>query len=369
MVTARSKPRRSPEPAVAAPPVSPRLHPLDRLRLQLTLDELGPDAAGVRLLGTPASTDGTPRRGAALAGGTLGLGPIAATTVAGRLVLAAAEGLPVAVIGLALATSLTSIERMAARRLASVAGLLVLRSEAAAHRLALAGVPAPLRVGADLAWLYDQAPPVGAGAPAAAARADELLIAGEPPDRVLGRALATHLPAVRATGLRPLLGLWSSVPAADGGNGHASADRAAAAAGRRISLDAPVVSWSDAAPALAAAARARVVVAFDVDGLVLAALAGTPAVVVSDDEECLALAAEVGQPALPPAAIGRLVPSLVGQADGRWDGTANVEGLRRRAAESVALLRLVVASDGPNGPSGPVGTGDGLLLWPHPAVR
>lgn len=71
------------------------------------------------------------------------------------LVLARAArsaGRPVALAGVGAASLPDAKARAAARRLAAAADLLIVRDQASADVLAAAGVPPPLRVGADAAW-------------------------------------------------------------------------------------------------------------------------------------------------------------------------------------------------------------------------
>lgn len=345
------------------------LHPLDRLRIDLVRAALGDAGVLVRPLARHGALDAAGhhhRPPVVVPTGTLMDGAASVRGGLSGLVLAAAQGSAVAGVGLAAAPPARAVDRVLARRLAVHARLLVLRSEAAAHRLALAGVHSPIRVGADMAWLQ---PTMDTGP----LRADELLVVGEPADRFVAAALAGSLPAVADDGLRLALGHWQV--ARDGGA------HLAAALARRLPVSNLEVleTWPDAGAAMRAAAGCLAILALDVDAQLIAALTRTPAVVLSDDEESLALADHLGQPAFPPAVSGSRLRRIVAETATRpWEGGEAVERLRQRARESAGLLRLVVSASGPPSGGGSAElpslesqvtlAGGGLLLWPEPAA-
>ncbi len=367
-----------------APPGWTTTHPIDRLRLELVAAELGEASVVFRALDGRAPRAAEATEGAAdgrlypgrpnpgrsnhrgsnpgrhnllpvvAAAGTILGGETGGRAAVGALLASAARGTVVAGLGLGAGPVPRPVDRILARHLSRHARLLVMRSEAAAHRLAVAGVAAPIRIGADLAWLQPPAPPV-------IDRNDDLLVLGGLPDPYVTRVLAEALPALVADGFRVVLAGWAG--RADPYSPELTTTLALRLPPDR--LESPP-AWSDANAAFVAAARSRAVVALDVDAQVVAALAGTPAVVISGDEECLALAGQLGQPALAPSTSDRrLVAALAEPPPPSRDRRDAVESLRQRARESVRLLRLVVSprhsSDGDAG-------GD-LPLWPEPLAR
>jgi hypothetical protein len=350
------------------PQSTPVLHPFDQLRIRLIANELAGADIDLRPLGGVPGAEHVPPEGSrvpiVVPTGTLMNAGAGQRGNLGSLVLSATRGQPVVGVGLGAAPATRAVDRALARHFAARTRLLVMRSEAAARRLALAGASSPIRVGADLAWLQ----PTLASGPE---RADQLLVIGDPPDAFVARALAGSLPAAAGEGVGLVLGRWQ-------GRGD-TALLVAALVGRIRGAGLEVLpAWPDAGSALATAAHSLAVVALDTDAQLIAALTRTPAVVISDDEECLALADDLGYPALPPAVGGRRLRSALGAVAGRpWQGGSGVEGFRDRARDSLNLVQLVVSAGGPghDAPRGAAGESRGparargLLLWPEPTSR
>lgn len=349
------------------PDSAPALHPFDQLRLDLIAAELAGADIHLRPLGVSPIEGVAPEGSRApivVPTGTMMDGSSGSRGTLGSLVLSAARGLPVVGVGLGAAPFTRAVDRALARQFATRARLLVMRSEAAAHRMALAGASSPIRVGADLAWLQ----PTLASGPE---RAEQLLVIGDPPDAFVARALAGSLPAAAGEGVGLVLGRWQ---------GRGDAGLLAAALARRLPAAGLEIlpAWPDAGSALTTAARSLAVVALDTDAQLIAALTRTPAVVISDDEECLALADDLGNPALPPAAGGRRLRAALAQvASLPWQGGSGVEGFRERARDSLSLLQLVISAGGSRPEAGVRSAADGrapakpggLLLWPESASR
>lgn len=337
-------------------------HPLDARRAELSAVAL--EGASAELWSPSLSTprrrpdlERRDRRCLIALGGMIVSDQPGGRSMARALLLAAASGRIVAGVGLGAGTLRGTTDRVLARQLVRRASLLVLRSEAAAHRLALGGAPTPFRVGADLIWLHPRLPPVPA-------RRDELLIVGDPQDSFVARALADALPAAVGGGLRLVLGSWAAQHAA------ARASLVSALARRfpagSVELLPP---WPDVDTAVEAARHSAAVLALDVDAQAIAALGATPGLVLSSDEECRALAEDLGQLAISPVGAERTLPGALALLGERpWDGADAVNCLRERAAASLRLLRLVVAPDRLPGQAG-LSPGGGLSLWPRPAAR
>jgi polysaccharide pyruvyl transferase WcaK-like protein len=205
------------------------------------------------------------------------------------------------------------------------------------------GVPAPLRVGTDLAW---HVLPDDAGA--TAERADngeaELAVAlshlaGGP---TLTDDLAARLSPLTAAGERVLLEPWQGPVrlGADALIAHGLARRL----GEQASVAAPP---RDLVDAMVRMRNQRGVIAMRFHAAVAAAAAGTPFVAVAHEPKLAALAARVRQPSValdahPDAFADAVFAALAGSAP---DPHAVAEE-RRRAAATVALAQLVLTGDG-----------------------
>lgn len=342
-------------------PSRPR-HPLDVRRAELSAAALEGTPAELWTLSAPAArgVSELERRDppAVIAvGGTILAEQSGSRAMVSGLVLAAARGRLVAGVGVGAGVLRGMTDRLLARQLVRSARLLILRSEAAAHRLALGGAPTPFRVGADLIWLHPRLPPVSA-------RRDELLVVGTPQDTFVAQTLADALPVAVARGPRLALASWP---------GQRASATVSLATGLARRLPAGSVellpAWPDVETAVETARHSAAVLALDVDAQAIAALGGTPSLVLSSDEECRALAEDLGQPAISPIGAERtLPPALAALRERPWDGADAVSSLRERAAASLQLLRLVLDTDHLSRPA-ELSAGSGLLLWPRPVAR
>ncbi|MGH9083934.1 MAG: polysaccharide pyruvyl transferase family protein [Acidimicrobiales bacterium] len=251
-----------------------------------------------------------------------------------------ARGRPVALIGVGADEIRHPTTRRLARSLARRADLLVLRDVASAALLSDMGVPAPLRVGADLAWLTldPVGRALGAGAPSPIGVAISHL-AGD-------RGLLDRL----ADGLRPLAsrGHPIEIEPWQGSRRLGPDGRAAAHLARALGDGASVVQPPhDLTEAAARSATRGAVVALRFHAAVAAAAAGTPFVGVAHEPKLGALAVRLGQPQLavddPSAAVTAAVDrALLG--DGPEPEAVAAE--RRRAEATVELLGVLLGGTG-----------------------
>jgi polysaccharide pyruvyl transferase WcaK-like protein len=250
-----------------------------------------------------------------------------------------ARGRPVALIGVGADEIRHPTTRRLARSLARRADLLVLRDGASAALLNEMGVPAPLRVGADLAWLtldpVGRAPDAGAPPPIGVAISH---LAGD-------RGLLDRL----AEGLRPLASRGHPIEVEPwqgsrrlGPDGRAAAHLARAMGGRASVVPPP----RDLTEAAARSAALGAVIALRFHAAVAAAATGTPFVGVAHEPKLGALADRLRQPQLdvhdPPTAVTAAVDrALLGGPD-----LHAVAAERRRAEATVELLGLLLAGTG-----------------------
>jgi polysaccharide pyruvyl transferase WcaK-like protein len=244
--------------------------------------------------------------------------------------------------------------RRLARLLARHADLLVVRDEESASALIAAGVPGPLRVGADPAWALLDAPTMEAGS-----RWDEVVV-------VISRHVATpeHLPQLAAGLARlPAAGLRLRVqPWRVGGPGPDDLDVAeqlAALVGGAATVVAPP---ADLPSASAQFRNARLVVAMRFHALVAATAAGTPCLAVQRGGSLASLARRLRQPWAPPTVSpDELAAASIGALESGSVDPASVQAETAAARGGFALLRLVLG-DG----AGPVEQVNGLRLEPAP---
>jgi len=241
-----------------------------------------------------------------------------------------------------------------ARRLAQVivrcASLLILRDEESAARLAAAGAPAPMRVGADATWTLplDRARPREAADGPIVVALSHLAGGADLPDR-LGAALG---PLVRA-GLPLALQPWDRT-GADEALAHAVA--------ARLDEAAVLPPPADLAAACVSFADARLVVGLRFHALVAAAAAGIPFLAFVHEPKLAAAARRLGQPQIaadaPPAALTTAVREALGVQPPTPEAVARE---RRRAEEAFRLLRVLLAG----GRSEEADAIDGLDLRPE----
>jgi polysaccharide pyruvyl transferase WcaK-like protein len=247
-----------------------------------------------------------------------------------------------------------------ARSIVRAADLLVLRDDESAYRLAAAGAPAPMRVGADAAWTLVlgalssssptrraaavPAPPLARGAVVVAL---SHLAGGRDLAERLGAALAPLGDAGVPLALQP----WQ--PERDG--------ELAAALNRRLGaavLEAP----ADLAAAVASLAGARLVFGLRFHSLVAAAAAGVPFLAFAHEPKLAAAARRLGQPAVDATAPPRAVTTaLLAALDGPPAAPDAVRRERERAEDGFRLLRVLLA----RGRSAEAAAVDGLALRPE----
>jgi polysaccharide pyruvyl transferase WcaK-like protein len=244
--------------------------------------------------------------------------------------------------------------RHIARLLARHADLLVVRDEESASALMEAGVPGPLRVGADPAWALLDVPEVELRS-----RRDEAVV-------VVSRHVATpeHLPQLaaglarlQAAGLR--LGVQPWRVGEPGPDDLDVAEQLAALVGGAATVVAP---HADLPSAAAQFRNVRLVVAMRFHALVAATAAGTPCLAVEHEGALASLARRLGQPWVPPAVSpDELAAVSLGALESGSPDPASVQAETAAARGGFVLLRLVL-SDG----AGPVEQVNGLRLEPAP---
>jgi polysaccharide pyruvyl transferase WcaK-like protein len=255
-------------------------------------------------------------------------------------------GRPVALVGVGAGLLPDRRARLLARMLATSADMLVLRDEASAQILADAGVPQPMRIGADAAWTLF-APPVGSGS------------VGRPERGPLVVTLSRHAGGARhvptlAAGIAELLASRTDV---DGivlepwqvGGPERDDDLELAGQMRRAlrvaaRTDVTIAPSPESVRAASASYRqARVVLGQRFHSLIAAAAAGTPFVAFAHEAKCAALAARLGQQSLRPGgAIRDVAPTIARALDGPAPDRADVAGLIHTAETMLELMRSVV---------------------------
>jgi polysaccharide pyruvyl transferase WcaK-like protein len=225
-----------------------------------------------------------------------------------------------------------------ARRVAAQADLLVVRDADSARLLASAGVPAPLRVGADPAWtLLDDAP-------VHLAPQDRVVVV---PSRWAVAEAPQHL-EILAAALRTLVEGGTQIqvqPWQIGGDRGLDdgdhAQRLAALLDHRAEIVAPP---ADLPAATHFFAGARLVITARFHGLVAAAAAGVRALAIANEPKQSALAARLGQACVPAAAPAEQVAAgLTAAVDGEPPAAAAVRAEIAAAEEGFGLLRLMLA--------------------------
>jgi polysaccharide pyruvyl transferase WcaK-like protein len=249
---------------------------------------------------------------------------------------------PVAMIGVGADEIVHPANRRLARSIVRNADLLVLRDSESADLLAGMGAPAPLRVGADLAWLSSTppAPVEAAGLAPIGVAVSHLAGDGALMDRLVG-ALRPIVRAGRPVEVEP----WQGSPrlSPDG--------RIAAHLGRELGLGATVVPPpEDLADATRRMAGRSMLVAMRFHAAVAAAEAGTPFLAVTHEPKLAAIARRTEQPMIavddPTAAIaGGLERALIGPPPSA-DAVADEH---HRAEATADLLGLVLSGDGDAG--------------------
>lgn len=250
---------------------------------------------------------------------------------------------PVALVGVGAAEISHAANRRLARSLARRADLLVLRDAESAGLLAEIGVPAPLRVGADLSWLT--VPPAPADRPDRATAPVGVAVshlAGG--DRLVDTLIAALRPLVSAG--RPIeIEPWQGSPRL-GADGRIAA-RMARALGCGASVVAPPQDLDDAATRMA---RRSAVVAMRFHAAVAAASAGTPFIAVAHEPKLAAIAGRTAQPTISVEADAETASLAIEQALlGPGPSTTAVADERRRAEATADLLGILLSGQGDAG--------------------
>lgn len=246
---------------------------------------------------------------------------------------------PVALLGVGAAPMASGLSARLTRGIARRTDLLVLRDAPSADLLVAAGVPGPLRVGADLTWLTaasaeraDRPEGVPLGVAMSHLAGDETLL------QTLAVALRHVVEGGRPVELEP----WQGSP-------RLGADaRMAASLAARVGDGAAVVAPPrDLSDAIARARGRSLTVSLRFHSAVASASAGTPFVAISHEPKLAAIAERMSQPAVgSDASPGALMAAIeAALAGGGPDRAAVVEQVRR--AEATAdLLSLVLTGQG-----------------------
>jgi polysaccharide pyruvyl transferase WcaK-like protein len=293
------------------------------------------------------------------AGGTIfkrlhpacGRRPLALLAQAAALAVAVkARRRPLALVGVGAGDLDGQIARRLARVIVRAADLLILRDDESAARLAAAGAPAPVRVGADPAWtVAPPGPRRGGRAHGPVVVALSHLAGGDDLADRLALALA---PVVRA-GVPVALQPWDRA-GGDGALAHAVAARLEPV----VVLPPP----ADLAAACSGFEDARLVVGLRFHSLIAAAAAGTPFVAFVHEPKLAAAARRLGQPRVsadaPPGALTAAVLAALGSPAAAPDA---VRRERERAEGGFRLLRVLLAG----GRTEEADAVDGLALRPE----
>jgi len=298
--------------------------------------------------------------------------PLALLARAAAMAVAAkAMRRPLALVGVGAGDLDGRAARQLARVIVHAADLLILRDDESAARLAAAGAPAPVRVGADPSWTLDLPGPHRGGRPdgPVVLALSHLAGGGDLADR-----LAAALAPLAGAGVPLALQPWDR-GGADAALAHAvavrleaGADRASRAGAGRLDparrLESVVVlpPPADLAAACAGFEDARLVVGLRFHALVAAAAVGTPFVAFVHEPKLAAAARRLGQPRVsaeaPPAALTAAVVAALGAP------AAAPEAVRRereRAEAGFRLLRVLLAG----GRTEEADALDGLALRPE----
>jgi polysaccharide pyruvyl transferase WcaK-like protein len=260
---------------------------------------------------------------------------------------------PLALVGVSAGVPMRSTERWAARRLVRRADLVLLSDDDSASRLAGAGVPAPMRVAADPAWLSLVPAAPGPGSTRSVLVA---LDASVKPSVQLDLFLGLN--QLGPQGVKVHLLPWAGWGTAD----FAFAERLALDLGGQGGLVDIVPPAEDLAGMTELMSEAGVVVALRYRAIHAAAAAGVPVVGIAVETRIRALTRRLGQVSLPAEEFGAsLASTVLDAADSSAPSPAVVKEEVARAEAGLALLRLVLER-------GDLETADleGLPLAPDP---
>lgn len=261
---------------------------------------------------------------------------------------ARSRGITVSMVGVGAGRLPTPRARRLARAVATHADLLVLRDEESATVLAEAGVPTPLRVGADPAWTLFDTPfddltlrrdPRSTPEPEAGSLLVALSHHAGGPD--LDHHLAAAITASRSV-TRVELQPWQHDDAAhDRQLAHSVATRLAA-----LRPDLPVTiaeAPHDLHQAAAHTTHHALVLGLRFHALLAAAAVGTPFVAVAHEPKLAGLATRFDQIWVPPHASPAVLGHAIDRGFSRPAPERTVARLEAaRAAEAFGLLRLVL---------------------------
>jgi len=267
---------------------------------------------------------------------------------------ARARGRQLLAVGVGVGRLETSTSRLLARKVAAQCELLVLRDSSSAHLLATAGVPAPMRVGADPAWtLLDQVPRPASPSNRVVVVPSRWAVADAPHHL---RALAAALRPLPAAGFSVQIQPWQ----VGGSPGPDDRDHSAWLFDQ-LSPDAELLPPPHDIPdAVRSFHGARLVVAARFHAALAAAAAGATALTVANEPKHTSLAARLDQPSVSAwATPAELAAALSGALEAAPPTAAAVRAEIAAADEAFGLLRLMVA-DGEQ----PVESISGLRLEP-----
>jgi polysaccharide pyruvyl transferase WcaK-like protein len=265
---------------------------------------------------------------------TPSIGAAAAAVVSARMVRR-----PVVLLGIGCGPIETSGAASMARWVIGRADLMLLSDEGSAAHLAAAGVPTPMRVAADPAWVALR------GVDAAGPRGESTLVALDgKAGPTVEKGLASALSVMAGRGHRIRLLPWAGPGTEDAA--MASRLRAAVAqSSSRVETGSVTVEPAPATLSEAAAmcADARVVVALRDRAVLAAAAAGVPVVGVGTDPPIAALGRRLGQTVVAPAALASALPEAVQRVrPSSAPSPATVKEEMVRAEAGLRLLRLVL---------------------------
>lgn len=276
--------------------------------------------------------------------------PLGRLASAAALTTASGPRRPVAILGAGAATVASRTAAALTRQIVRRSRLLVLRDEESAAVIVGAGVPGPLRVGADPSWVLLE-PPLSAhgGGDCVLVIAPRLAPAGR-----AGLGIGGEVDRLVAT-TRHLVGAGKSVelrsweracmPGRPGRGRGPRDDMLVAAvaerAGPGVRVGPTPASLSDAVEVMRHVAA---VVTYRFHGLVAAGAAGAPTVAVAYEPKLGELAARLGQPAVAPDVDPQTLAQIVlaTAAAGGPDPSA-VKHEIAKADEGFRLLRVVLA--------------------------
>lgn len=267
---------------------------------------------------------------------------------------ARAMGITTSLVGVGAAALPSVTSRRLARAIAHHTDLLVVRDEESASVFAAAGVPMPIRVGADAAWTLFDHPRLLPSALAKRVRPigpstdrrdhPRVLVALSHPagDGGLARRLADALNQVDPDGGSITLQPWQHDPSA---HDQRLAAELTGVLGPLVDTIAPPRDLYDAT---AIAADYDLVVGLRFHSLVAAAAAGTPFVAINHEPKLAGIAARFGQLAVPPhASAAILARTITLGVDQPAPDPIVAQDEIARAAEAFRLLGLVI-TDGAN---------------------